>query len=102
MQKLPRLEQQKEPTPLLTCRLSFFRKIIRKNTSAYALHSCSFLAGMEGFEPPNGGTRTRCLTTWRHPIGKTILAKKLRKIKLVDFLFRVFGAPFVDFGVVSV
>ena len=36
---------------------------------------------MEGFEPPNGGTRTRCLTTWRHPIGKTILAKPSKKIK---------------------
>lgn len=22
---------------------------------------------MEGFEPPNAGTRTQCLTTWRHP-----------------------------------
>lgn len=26
-----------------------------------------FVAGMEGFEPPNAGTRTQCLTTWRHP-----------------------------------
>jgi hypothetical protein len=25
------------------------------------------LAGVEGFEPPNGGIKTRCLTTWRHP-----------------------------------
>ena len=25
------------------------------------------MAGMEGFEPPNAGTKTRCLTTWRHP-----------------------------------
>ncbi len=25
------------------------------------------LAGMEGFEPPNDGTKTRCLTTWPHP-----------------------------------
>src|ERR1700728_3584923 len=25
------------------------------------------LAGEEGFEPPNGGIKTRCLTTWRHP-----------------------------------
>jgi hypothetical protein len=24
--------------------------------------------GVEGFEPPNGGTKNRCLTTWRHPI----------------------------------
>jgi hypothetical protein len=23
---------------------------------------------VEGFEPPNGGTKTRCLTTWRHPM----------------------------------
>jgi hypothetical protein len=27
-----------------------------------------FMAGMEGFEPPNAGTRNQCLTTWRHPI----------------------------------
>ena len=26
-----------------------------------------FLAGVKGFEPLNGGTRTHCLTTWRHP-----------------------------------
>ena len=26
-----------------------------------------FLAGGEGFEPPNAGTKTRCLTTWRTP-----------------------------------
>ena len=25
------------------------------------------LAGVGGFEPPNGGIKTRCLTTWRHP-----------------------------------
>ncbi len=29
------------------------------------------MAGMEGFEPPNAGTRTQCLTTWRHPISIT-------------------------------
>ena len=27
----------------------------------------SKLAGAEGFEPPNGGIKTRCLTTWRRP-----------------------------------
>ena len=27
------------------------------------------MAGDEGFEPPNGGTRTHCLTTWRIPNG---------------------------------
>lgn len=25
------------------------------------------MAGVVGLEPTNGGTRTRCLTTWRHP-----------------------------------
>ena len=25
------------------------------------------MAGAEGFEPPNAGTKTRCLTTWRRP-----------------------------------
>ena len=27
------------------------------------------LAGVEGFEPPNDGIKTRCLTTWLHPNG---------------------------------
>ena len=26
-----------------------------------------YLAGVEGFEPPNAWTKTMCLTTWRHP-----------------------------------
>lgn len=25
-------------------------------------------SGTEGFEPPNSGTKTRCLTTWLRPI----------------------------------
>lgn len=25
------------------------------------------MAGSEGFEPPNAGTKTRCLTTWPRP-----------------------------------
>ncbi len=29
------------------------------------------MAGMEGFEPPNVGTKSRCLTTWRHPTSGT-------------------------------
>ncbi len=29
--------------------------------------SISYLAGMEGFEPPNARTKTWCLTTWPHP-----------------------------------
>jgi hypothetical protein len=31
-----------------------------------SVESCD-MAGVEGFEPPNGGIKTRCLTTWRHP-----------------------------------
>ena len=27
----------------------------------------NFMAGMEGFEPPNTGTRNQRLTTWPHP-----------------------------------
>lgn len=27
------------------------------------------MAGVEGFEPSHGGTKTRCLTAWLHPIG---------------------------------
>ena len=26
------------------------------------------LVGVLGFEPRDGGTKNRCLTTWRHPI----------------------------------
>lgn len=26
------------------------------------------IAGTEGFEPPNSGTKTRCLTAWPRPI----------------------------------
>lgn len=37
----------------------------------------TFLAGDEGFEPPNGGTRTHCLTTWRIPIGVNIIISYL-------------------------
>ena len=29
--------------------------------------STFLLAGAEGFEPPNVGTKSRCLTTWRRP-----------------------------------
>ena len=33
------------------------------------------VAGEEGFEPPNAGTRTQCLTTWRLPTGSMIISK---------------------------
>ena len=40
------------------------------------------MAGDEGFEPPNGGTRTHCLTTWRIPNGlKEILIHLFKKCK---------------------
>jgi hypothetical protein len=29
--------------------------------------------GVLGFEPRNGGTKTRCLTTWLHPITQALL-----------------------------
>src|SRR5580700_8117853 len=30
-------------------------------------HSIPLKIGVEGFEPPHGGTKNRCLTAWRHP-----------------------------------
>src|SRR5690348_2223193 len=37
-----------------------------------------YMAGVEGFEPPNGGIKTRCLTTWRHPSIANSLAHRER------------------------
>lgn len=31
------------------------------------------MAGEEGLEPPNAGTKTRCLTTWPLPNSVTLL-----------------------------
>ena len=39
-------------------------------------------SGVEGFEPPNGGTKTRSLTTWRHPnfiFNDTLEIKKIQQ-----------------------
>lgn len=33
------------------------------------------VAGVAGFEPTNVGTKSRCLTTWRHP---NIIVKNVR------------------------
>ena len=42
--------------------------IILEKASLFRLVLLQILvAGDEGFEPPNGGTRTHCLTTWRIP-----------------------------------
>ena len=49
---------------------------IIKNTESD--DSVFFMAGMAGFEPANDGTKTRCLTTWRHP-NSVILAQKLQE-----------------------
>ena len=34
-----------------------------------------FMAGVEGFEPPNASTKNWCLTTWRHPKAGIIIAQ---------------------------
>ena len=49
------------------------------------------MAGVEGFEPPHDGTRTRCLTTWRHPIAVDTVAQagvvfKLFALELIGFV----------------
>ncbi len=37
------------------------------------------MTGVEGFEPPNGGTKNRCLTTWRHPKYQIYLVSNTNK-----------------------
>lgn len=40
------------------------------------------MAGVGGFEPPNGGVRVRCLTAWRHPKSRMwFLTKKPLGVK---------------------
>lgn len=61
--------------------------VIKKPASAD--EKC-YMAGVEGFEPPHDGTRTRCLTTWRHPIAVDTVAQagvvfKLFALKLLGF-----------------
>ena len=36
-------------------------------TRALPLGYATIMAGVEGFEPPDGGIRIHCLTTWRYP-----------------------------------
>src|SRR4029077_148074 len=38
------------------------------------------LAGVEGFEPPYGGIKTRCLTAWRHPNLKSTISHREKPI----------------------
>ena len=53
--------------------------LLRKTKEKAALSGDNFqfstiLAGAEGFEPPNAWTKTMCLTTWRRPNIKCVLA----------------------------
>ena len=63
---------------------------------AARVRGCGRLAGAPGFEPGNGGTKNRCLTTWRRPNPRNVLSrfpgngKRLLKqrfgLRLVDFV----------------
>ena len=44
----------------------------------------SRMAGAEGFEPPNVGTKNRCLTTWPRP--SVVACKKARTGVIVSVL----------------
>ena len=55
-----------KPPSSQTLNLNISRPIIEKQ------NKYNHLTGVPGFEPGNGGTKTRCLTTWRHPIGLTL------------------------------
>ncbi|GEM_PF-4743001 len=48
------------------------------------------MAGVEGFEPPHDGTRTRCLTTWRHPIAVDTVAQ-------AEVVFKLFAPELIGF-----
>ena len=37
-----------------------------------------FMAGVQGFEPWNGGIRIRCLTAWLYPIIKKYMVRVVR------------------------
>jgi hypothetical protein len=45
--------------------------------------------GVEGFEPSNDGTKSRCLTTWRYPnrlSGRIIVTLSLKLAKNFAYL----------------
>jgi hypothetical protein len=54
---------------------------------------------VEGFEPPNGGTKTRSLTTWRHPILKSLVSFFQKKPEKSRELENPFCFPFVSLSV---
>jgi hypothetical protein len=56
--------------------------IMKKDRTKEALSF--FMAGTEGFEPPNAGTKTRCLTAWPRPNTKLYFTLKPR-VRFVIF-----------------
>lgn len=45
---------------------------------------CMYLAGAVGFEPTNGGTKSRCLTTWRRPSDAGALIEMMGSVGSLD------------------
>ncbi len=45
----------------------YLEGMLLPKASRLSANSLKSLAGMGGFEPPNGGIKIRCLTTWLHP-----------------------------------
>ena len=54
-------------------------QLINKQLSFTAL----IMAGVAGIEPANDGIKTRCLTTWLHPIRLLYLKNNLLIVKFV-------------------
>lgn len=48
------------------------------------------MAGEEGFEPPNAGTKTQCLTTWRLPNAGRVERYKNVSLLVTDVIIRNF------------
>ena len=46
----------------------FYQYILKRVAQTGIENFYSARSGTEGFEPPNTGTKTRCLTTWPRPI----------------------------------
>jgi hypothetical protein len=47
------------------------------------------LTGVLGFEPRNGGTKTRCLTAWLHPnvVALTMLTVNIHSLSSIFSMF---------------
>ena len=64
--------------------------MVAKDHGTLSLTLLYSLAGAEGFEPPHDGTRTRCLTTWRHPIAVDTVAQ-------AGVVFKLFAPELIGF-----